>query len=243
LVGGPDWPTSVLCGILKLSLFQCCIGTLPVIFVSTPCVVAGAFMVGAGGGAVKCRAAGYVEVLTEAQQATKDSWSMLSSTALMASAGVQLASMILATYFIQDVVSKHGTELGKPRKEHEKINALTRAEYETNQMFFEVINWHKLSKCKKFIILSSSFLFVTTCAGMFFMDEVFYREFKTDSRICDHFEYDGLDNDVSNLVLGPGYLANALFFTAVGFFWYFSKWAGRETKRRMAAKQKEQPAP
>jgi len=48
LVGGPDWPTSVLCGILKLSLFQCCLGTLPVVFVSAPCVIAGAFMANPG---------------------------------------------------------------------------------------------------------------------------------------------------------------------------------------------------
>merc|ERR1719182_653257 len=48
LVGGPDWPTSVLCGILKLNLFQCCLGTLPVIFVSAPCVIAGAFLANPG---------------------------------------------------------------------------------------------------------------------------------------------------------------------------------------------------
>merc|ERR1719491_496992 len=44
LVGGPDWPTSVLCGILRLNLPSICFGTLPVLFVSAPCVVAGAFM-------------------------------------------------------------------------------------------------------------------------------------------------------------------------------------------------------
>ena len=29
LCGGPDWPTSVLAGILRLSLVECEIGTLP----------------------------------------------------------------------------------------------------------------------------------------------------------------------------------------------------------------------
>merc|ERR1719230_622455 len=35
LVAGPDFPTSVLCGILKLSIPQMLIGTSPVILVST----------------------------------------------------------------------------------------------------------------------------------------------------------------------------------------------------------------
>jgi hypothetical protein len=34
LVAGPDFPTSVLCGILKLNIPQMLLGTTPVIFVS-----------------------------------------------------------------------------------------------------------------------------------------------------------------------------------------------------------------
>merc|ERR1712137_853234 len=48
LVGGPDWPTSVLCGILKLNVFQCVLGTTPVIVLIFPCVIAGAFLSGPG---------------------------------------------------------------------------------------------------------------------------------------------------------------------------------------------------
>merc|ERR1719478_585635 len=42
LIGGPDWPTSVLTGILRLSLPQMLLGTLPVICIQVPCVLAGA---------------------------------------------------------------------------------------------------------------------------------------------------------------------------------------------------------
>merc|ERR1719409_407955 len=48
LVGGPDWPTSVLCGILKLNVFQCMLGTMPCIFIATPCCLVGAFLIKAG---------------------------------------------------------------------------------------------------------------------------------------------------------------------------------------------------
>ena len=48
LCGGPDWPTSVLTGILRLSLIQMQIGTLPIIGLVAPCVFAGAFQLKAG---------------------------------------------------------------------------------------------------------------------------------------------------------------------------------------------------
>merc|ERR1719387_2476744 len=42
LCGGPDWPTSVLTGILRLNVFQMLLGTLPIVVLIAPCVLAGA---------------------------------------------------------------------------------------------------------------------------------------------------------------------------------------------------------
>jgi hypothetical protein len=44
LVGGPDWPTSVLCGILGLPLLQILIGTVPIIAFITPFSLTGTLM-------------------------------------------------------------------------------------------------------------------------------------------------------------------------------------------------------
>ncbi|CAE8688484.1 unnamed protein product, partial [Polarella glacialis] len=43
LCGGPDWPTSVLAGVLKLSLFECELGTMPIIVFITPCSLSGSY--------------------------------------------------------------------------------------------------------------------------------------------------------------------------------------------------------
>jgi hypothetical protein len=42
LLGGPDWPTSVLTGILRLSVPQCLLGSSPFIILNTPTVIGGA---------------------------------------------------------------------------------------------------------------------------------------------------------------------------------------------------------
>jgi hypothetical protein len=44
LCGGPDWPTSVLTGIMRLRLLDMLVGSVPVVLLVAPCVCAGAFM-------------------------------------------------------------------------------------------------------------------------------------------------------------------------------------------------------
>src|SRR6056300_2102000 len=44
LIGGPDWPTSVLCGIMRLSLPQIILGTTPGVFLILPTCVTGALL-------------------------------------------------------------------------------------------------------------------------------------------------------------------------------------------------------
>ena len=44
LCGGPDWPTSVLCGLLSLNCCSMLIGLTPIILFTTPGTLMGAFM-------------------------------------------------------------------------------------------------------------------------------------------------------------------------------------------------------
>ena len=43
LVGGPDWPTSVMCGILHLDPVGVLLGTTPVALLILPTILAGSF--------------------------------------------------------------------------------------------------------------------------------------------------------------------------------------------------------
>ena len=45
LVGGPDWPTSVLTGILKLPVLPMLFGSLPVVMLIAPTAVLGACLI------------------------------------------------------------------------------------------------------------------------------------------------------------------------------------------------------
>jgi len=90
LCGGPDWPISVLTGILKLSLKEMLIGSMPVVLLVGPCVCAGAFMLRKGEGG---------------------SWGALASVTLAVAAMAQIFAMAAAAYYIEQVAAEHHEEL------------------------------------------------------------------------------------------------------------------------------------
>ena len=99
LVGGPDWPTSVLCGIMRMPLYQILIGTLPVFFLIVPTVLAGTFI--------------WMSLLIDpVTQQPVYTWAGTVSTLFMVlAASVQSGSMVVAAYHLERAVSTRGHEL------------------------------------------------------------------------------------------------------------------------------------
>merc|ERR1719253_526440 len=147
LVGGPDWPTSVLCGILKLNLIQVLIGTVPVMFVSTPVVLAGAFMVGP-------------DSATEEADSENSIYTTLTPVMFLLSGLCQGMAFLTAVYMTQEVAFKYAEELAQPRKEHEAVAKLTRAEKEYVAAWNETVDWKVLDTANKRMLAASSAGFI-----------------------------------------------------------------------------------
>lgn len=109
LCGGPDWPTSVLAGILRLPLHQCLIGTVPVLLSLVPLCLTGSFYVKRDQGQLWVRAGNLMFALTA-----------LVSVGFWAGMG----------WAIQDVYDKCQEELKEPREEFLELEWLDyRADY------------------------------------------------------------------------------------------------------------------
>lgn len=192
LVGGPDWPTSVTCGILRLEIYQMLIGTLPVIIVSTPCVMAGALMARA--------------------EAGEDSiWSALANLFMAISAIGQMGSMFIAFCFITKVISRDGNELAKPRKEHDAVTSLTAAEAHFEQVYLHATSWDNLDPARKSLIASGAFLILLSGWVFALGSKYCFRSFALSSRIDDPYEEIGLDGNPMNIFLAPGWAALGVF--------------------------------
>lgn len=90
LIGGPDWPTTVMTGILGLPVSQMLLGSTPVILLIAPTVMAGAFLL---------------------KPPTDAFASSMQSVMLAVASMVQAAALLAAFYFVADVASKREAEI------------------------------------------------------------------------------------------------------------------------------------
>lgn len=223
LVGGPDWPTSVTCGIIGVNIPQMLLGTIPVMTLLVPCILAGACM-----GKVK--------------PGEESVWSLAANISTISAATVNMASMAYAIYTVSQTIAKHGDELAKPRPEHEAVAAMTKAEEGAVAAYKQVVNWSNLSKFLRVLL-------VITALGMYFSNVMFvvlaercFRTFALSSKIDDSYEDTGLEGKASNIVLYPvGYGALAMFFFALVLHIFFSKVMKCKTSAFLK-KQKKQEA-
>eukprot|EP00927_Polykrikos_kofoidii_P054111 TRINITY_DN48589_c0_g1_i1.p1 TRINITY_DN48589_c0_g1~~TRINITY_DN48589_c0_g1_i1.p1 ORF type:complete len:994 (-),score=120.71 TRINITY_DN48589_c0_g1_i1:97-3078(-) len=115
LCGGPDWPTSVLAGILRIPVLQCTIGTLPIIFFIGPLALAGSFL--SLGGTIPPKT--YQE--TEAELAgiqAMEMWNNLSRLMMLASVGISIFLASMIAWALQGALDEHYEELSLPLEEN-----------------------------------------------------------------------------------------------------------------------------
>mmetsp|Transcript_64361 Transcript_64361/g.186551 ORF Transcript_64361/g.186551 Transcript_64361/m.186551 type:complete len:1122 (+) Transcript_64361:120-3485(+) len=103
LCGGPDWPTSVLAGILRISLFQCELGTTPIISSVVTLCLSGSFYLKGDEGEAWVRMGNLMFLLTGVLNMTF--WAGLA-------------------WAIQDEYEKHQAEITRPREEFVELEWL-----------------------------------------------------------------------------------------------------------------------
>lgn len=93
LCGGPDWPTSVMAGIMKLSLWEMEVGTIPIILFVAPCCLSGAFYM---------------------RKDESEFWDRLASLMIASTLIVNLVLWIAAAWAIQETLESNHWDLSKP---------------------------------------------------------------------------------------------------------------------------------
>ncbi len=131
LCGGPDWPTSVLTGILRLSVVQMQIGTLPIMGLIAPCVFAGAFQLKAG---------------------TNVLYTSLSTVALGAASGSQSLALLAAMFYIDKTVSARREELEKIPDDVE-VKLADERSAEKAKRVREITQWKSAAPHARFLLI------------------------------------------------------------------------------------------
>lgn len=152
LCGGPDWPTAVLCGILRCDVRQMLLGLTPIFVLTMPTSMAGAFQLRKGEGGV---------------------WAPLATLSLMVAALVQLVLGCLALYFIEKVRSDGVAKY----PDDAEVKGLEAREAEAKRSFNAATALKRMPCWPKLWLLSGTFVLTSSAYLLLMMPERCFEEF------------------------------------------------------------------
>jgi len=206
LVGGPDWPVSVLCGILGLDLFSILIGTLPVVLLIVPTVFCGSFA--------------YMGSIESDDGVDLYSWAeTMGAVSSAFAAGVMFCFTISAA----DAVK---TCLEKDKKEIEEIlihKDVEEAEEEAarkSRFYSRVTVWSSVPFQMKVILILALLSMMGCCYVLVLFNSQCFSEYDLMYSIREH-----LGGNWTNIVLPLGRVALLLFAIACALQYMFVSWA------------------
>jgi len=206
LVGGPDWPTSVLCGIIGLPLLPILIGTLPIMALIVPTVLAGSFT--------------FLE--SEEDENGIPSFpkaGVWASLFTAIAALVLFGSSLLAAKNIEQTISTRGDELEQiPIDEEVKIKEDEEESF--RKAYVEVSNWEEVPLVLKIILSISVACMIASCyiVQLFQLDS--FRPYELTDTIDEE-----LSGNWKNIVRPLGWISILLFTTSLFLFNIFYIWA------------------
>lgn len=145
LCGGPDWPVSVTAGILKLSLFEMELGTLPIIGFIIPCALGGSFYLKKG---------------------ESEMWANTASLMLVVALMVSCFLLAVATWALQEELEHNREELERPRKENVDLEWI---DYRSEQIAKRIdIDWHKVPSVVRVLLVIGVVIHILVCDAFAF---------------------------------------------------------------------------
>jgi len=205
LIGGPDWPTSVTCGIMNLSLFPILVGTLPIVILIFPTVLTGSFL--------------FLRDRTNKDGTEIYPWAEVAYlVTAMVALFVQFGSMLLAAYYVDRATSTNNEELDKIPIDEEVKLAEEKAEA-FNEAFAEITSWSNLPILPKMVLTLSLFSIISSLYISSIFSTYCFAEYDLSSTVADD-----LDGNWTSLLLFWGWIVMILFLVSVSLLIVFNHW-------------------
>eukprot|EP00051_Salpingoeca_urceolata_P005512 m.73872 g.73872 ORF g.73872 m.73872 type:complete len:928 (-) comp14390_c0_seq2:177-2960(-) len=211
LIGGPDWPTSVLTGILRLPLGSMLFGSLPVGFMVIPCVLAGAFLLRVDEGGA---------------------WESCGGVALAVAALSQMFSLVAALYYIEQEAEAAKEEL-EAMPLDEEVAAEDARKAARQAVYKSITRWqHELPLFIRCYIVGGATCVAVACYMLLGTPQHTFKAFQVTDSIKDD-----LDGSALNLIVSPGgYVVIGLVTVSIWLLVAFKRWAAKRVKLVLAGR-------
>jgi hypothetical protein len=206
LCGGPDWPTSVLTGILRLSVVKMLLGSLPVVVIIFPCTVLGASLL----------------------MVKRPGWESASEFFTLLAGGSQLAASVGFAAVIERASITHAAAIAALPYD-EEVRALDERSAEYSRAWREVSDWRDerhpgLARC----MLGAAAALSTVGCHLATLLRCFARV-----TVADPFDGAPLHGNPLNVVNGlQGWLVIECFVAASLLLYVHHKWLAGLARRR-----------
>lgn len=148
LCGGPDWPTSVLCGIIRVPLHEAMLGTAPVIVLYLMyVVVSGAIQLKIGG----CEAETTVSTVVTEEDMSQNYWQLLNAVMLALSAVSMGVTMFGFAYFMDKALISRKDEIDAVPIDVE-VEEYEKSQEEMKAAYKKVSEWEELPKGQRVLL-------------------------------------------------------------------------------------------
>jgi len=212
LCGGPDWPTSVLAGILGLSLLECEIGTMPIIFFVGACSLSGSFYL---------------------KQQESEFWDRIATFMMSASVLLCVLLQIMGVWAIQTELDSNEWEVTKPLEQNLHLDWLDfRAEQISKS---RPLRWSELPVWLRVLTLLGVLGQVLTGQLFYWVSSICFESFEVTDDINDlKLWVDGS----TGLILLPGLGGCIICLGGWISFFVLSGWVRRQQAKPFAAEGK-----
>ncbi len=207
MIGCPDWPTSVLCGIMDLHLIPILVGTLPIVLLILPTLLTGSFMY-------------MTNAKIEGTDELEFPWAGTMTTVFLVITGiVQFGSMVIAAYYIERVIEEKKDELDAIPID-EEVKALEEKNEQHNKAFEEVSLWQTIPFAAQFSLCVALTCMIISCYMVLFFSTYCYRDYELTNTIETH-----LDGNWLTMIKPLGHVSHGLFVVSLFLFYGFRNWA------------------
>jgi len=180
LCGGPDWPTVVLCGILRTGLGRTLVGELPNVLIVVPYAYAGACWL-------------------------EDHLMDVSSITILVTCLVQNFSFLAALLLAASEATSYQSDMRKSRAEHLNLHTRDAEASAQSRHFKRMTEWRLLSATQRAALTLAAAAELAAFWAAVILTNSCFRDFSLSRRIDDGFEDGGLAGNPLNLLLPTGW--------------------------------------
>ncbi len=209
LCGGPDWPVSVLTGILRLSVIQMLLGSTPFILLNTPTVMAGAFQL---------------------RTSESDMWSVLAVAMFVVAGLVQFSATMTCFLVVAETSEARAEELAAMPDDEEVKAAEAQAAFEAQQ-WRELTQWKDMPVFCKALLVLGWLCMAVFCFMAFFLGGECWAAVDVGTPIgAPPLNADTLGVAIRRIVKPTGVVVLAFYAAGIVLMLVYNNWAKRHVK-------------